>query len=79
MFFLHLSDVAIALTPAREMKHFSNIESFSAYSLAILSTRKHLVSRFWLPTTAVWRTRRLHTPHQEHLQFRGNEILCEKL
>ena len=33
--------------------------------LVTSSSPKHLVSRSWLPTTAVWRTRRRHTLHQE--------------
>ena len=37
---------------------FSDFGSFLCCWLATWSLRKHLVSRFWLRTTAVWRTRR---------------------
>ena len=68
---------------AREMKHLFVLAVlgvfFTIYWLVVSSTRTHLVSRFWLPTTTVWRTRRPHTPHQEPLWISCAAVSCEKL
>ena len=40
------------------------------------SSRKRLVSRFWLPTIAAWCTRRPHTPHKEHAKFKFVGCSC---
>lgn len=45
----------LCYAPAREMKHFSHFWSFFFYWLAASSTRKHVVSRFCLLMTVVWR------------------------
>ena len=38
------------------------------------------MSRFWLPATAVWSTRRPHTPpHQEHPSISWAVVYCEEL
>ena len=44
---------------------------------ATSTSRKHLVSRFWPPTTAVWRTRRPHTLHQERPSISRAIVACE--
>ena len=55
-------------SPMREMLFFSVVASFLCYSLAILSTRKHLVSRFWQPATdcRLAHPTPSHTPSQDH-------------
>ena len=48
--------------------------------VATSCSRKHLMGRFWLPPTAVWRTRRPHTPHQEHPAISlAVVVACEEL
>ena len=58
------------------MKQFCDFGSFLCCWVA---TRKHLVSRFWLPPTVVWRTRRPHTPHQERASILLAAVACEEL
>ena len=65
--------------PAAETKHFSDFARILRYSLATSSEQKHPVSRFRLPMTAVWRTRRPHTPHQEHLPISWAELSTQEL
>ena len=63
-----VGDLAIVIlleASAREIKYCCDFGIFLCCWLAISSLPKHLESRWWLPTTAVWRTRRPHTPHQE--------------
>ena len=68
--------VVLLWAPARKLEYFSDFGSFWCCWLASLKSRKHLVSRFWLPTTAVWYTRRRHTPPPgASLNFAGRGCL----
>ena len=68
-----------ANNPMREMKQFSVFASLLCYSFATSSTRKQLESRFWLPATAVWNTRRPYTPHQQHPSILRAAVSFEEL
>ena len=59
------------------MKNFGVFASFLWYSLATSDTRKHLRESFL--TTAVWRTRRPHTLHQEYPSILRVTGPCEEL
>ena len=59
-----------------------NVQRF--YEFFVLLARnfeftKTLVSRFWLPTTAAWRTQRPRTPYQERASFSRAVVACEEL
>ena len=65
--------------PVREFKYLDDFGRFLCCWLATSSPRKHLVSRFWMPTTtAVGRTRRRHTPHQERPWISRAAIACKE-
>ena len=42
----------------------------------LVSSRNHLVGRFWLSTTAVWCTRRSHTHHMERASISRAAAFC---
>ena len=65
--------------PACELKYLSDFGSFWYRWLASSTSQKHLVSRFWLPTNAGWRTRRRHTPHQEPPSISRAVVACGEL
>ena len=52
---------------------------FCAADSQLRVSQKHKMSRFWLPTTAVWRTRHPHTRHQERASISRAVIACEEL
>ena len=74
-----IDDVLVVLGYARELRCVRDFGRFSCCWLASSSSRKHLVSRFWMPTTAAWRTRRCHTPHRERPWLSGAFAACEEL
>ena len=69
--------------PFRETKHFvSFLRAVLFYSLATMkSARKHFVSRFSLPTTAVWRTRcpKMAIPLSRGLSFPARNGSCPQV
>ena len=58
---------------------FSDFGNFWCCWLARSDPRKHVTSRFRLSTTAVWRTPRRHTPHQESPSISRAVVGCGEL
>ena len=68
-----ISQVVIVLMLAptpNQKKYFGDLMEFVVLLAGNLSSRKYLVNRVWLLTTAAWRTQHPHTRHKEWFPFR---------
>ena len=75
-----IGDGAMVLQEAPARETCCDYASCFCYWLATSSSRKYLVSRFWRPTTDVWRTPPPDTPHQERASIsRAVVFACEEL